>query len=246
MRLKELRKQLSISAKQVSKDLDIPYTTYLNYEKETREPGLRMLNKLADYFNVSVDFLLDRTPVTAVPKEKGLSDSTMGERIRSLRKEKGVTQEELGRLIGVQGAAIRKYENSMVENIPRSSIQKMADFFEVSPEYLLCFSENDFPSGTAVFSKNLNIAMDTQKIKSAELSRRTNIPAAVISQYRSGRYKPALDRIVLIANCLNVSASWLVGFERSEKESRLLKAYNEHPEMQHAIDTLLGLQVNEK
>ena len=43
----------------------------------------------------------------------------------------------------------------------------------------------------------------------------------------------------------NVSASWLVGFERSEKESRLLKAYNEHPEMQHAIDTLLGLQIPE-
>lgn len=179
MRLKELRKQLNISAKQVSKDLDIPYTTYLNYEKETREPGLRMLNKLADYFNVSVDFLLDRTPVTTVPKEKGLSDSTMGERIRELRKEKGVTQEELGKLIGVQRSAIRKYESGMVENIPRSSIQKMADFFGVSPEYLLCFSENQ--------SKTL-----------------------------------------------------------SEKESRLLKAYNEHPEMQHAIDTLLGLQVNEK
>lgn len=246
MRLKDLRKQLNISAKQVSKDLDIPYTTYLNYEKETREPGLRMLNKLADYFNVSVDFLLDRTPVTTVPKEKGLSDNTLGERIRSLRKERGLTQEELANRLGyTHKSAINKIELN-INKIPYSKIKEFADFFGVSPEYLLCFSDNDCPSGTAVFSKNLNIAMDTQKIKSVELSRRTNIPAAVISQYRSGRYKPARDRIVLIANCLNVSASWLVGFERSEKESRLLKAYNEHPEMQHAIDTLLGLQVNEK
>ena len=65
----------------------------------------------------------------------------MGERIRELRKEKGVTQEELGKIIGVRQSAIRKYESGMVENIPRISIQKMADFFDVSPAYLMCFTD---------------------------------------------------------------------------------------------------------
>ena len=77
----------------------------------------------------------------------------MGERIRELRKEKGVTQEELGRVIGVRQSAIRKYESGMVENIPRSSIQKMADFFEVSPVYLMCFTDEKFSAESPDLSR---------------------------------------------------------------------------------------------
>lgn len=62
---------------------------------------------------------------------------TMAETIRMLRLQRGITQEELGKIIGVQKSAIRKYESGMVENIPRSSIKRMADFFEVSPSYLM-------------------------------------------------------------------------------------------------------------
>jgi transcriptional regulator with XRE-family HTH domain len=62
---------------------------------------------------------------------------TMAETIRMLRLQRGITQEELGKIIGVQKSAIRKYESGMVENIPRSSIKRMADFFEVAPSYLM-------------------------------------------------------------------------------------------------------------
>ena len=62
---------------------------------------------------------------------------TMAETIRMLRLQRGMTQEELGDVIGVQKSAVRKYESGMVENIPRSSIKKMADFFGVSPSYLM-------------------------------------------------------------------------------------------------------------
>lgn len=62
---------------------------------------------------------------------------TMAERIRTLRLKQGLTQEELGKVIGVQKSAIRKYESGMVENIPRSSIKKMADLFGVTPSYLM-------------------------------------------------------------------------------------------------------------
>lgn len=68
---------------------------------------------------------------------------TMAETIRMLRTQRGVTQEELGNIIGVQKSAIRKYESGLVENIPRSSIKKMADFFGVSPSYLMGWDEDD-------------------------------------------------------------------------------------------------------
>lgn len=60
-RIKELRLQKNITMSQASKDLNIPYTTYVNYEKEEREPNSEMLIVLANYFNVSVDYLIGRS-----------------------------------------------------------------------------------------------------------------------------------------------------------------------------------------
>lgn len=60
MRLKELRQNAHVTQEQVSKDLNLARTTYRNYENGDREPSLDVLVKLADYFSVSLDFLLER------------------------------------------------------------------------------------------------------------------------------------------------------------------------------------------
>ena len=67
--------------------------------------------------------------------------SKMADTIKKLRLQKGLTQEELGNVIGVQKSAIRKYESGAVQNIKRSSIKKLADFFGVSPSYILGYEE---------------------------------------------------------------------------------------------------------
>jgi len=46
---------------QAAKELEIPYTTFVNYEKGDREPNSEMLIKLADYFETSVDYLICRS-----------------------------------------------------------------------------------------------------------------------------------------------------------------------------------------
>ena len=68
---------------------------------------------------------------------------TMGERIRILRKQHKMSMEELGSKLGVGKSAILKYEKGQVENLPRSTIEKMAILFGVSPSYLMCFDEWD-------------------------------------------------------------------------------------------------------
>ena len=67
--------------------------------------------------------------------------SSMGENIRELRLKHKMTQEQLGAHLGVQKSAIRKYESGMVENIPRSSIKKMAELFGVKPSALMGWEE---------------------------------------------------------------------------------------------------------
>ena len=55
---------------QVARDLTIPYTTYVGYEKGEREPNSETLIALANYYNVSVDYLLGRTDNPKITKNQ--------------------------------------------------------------------------------------------------------------------------------------------------------------------------------
>ena len=66
---------------------------------------------------------------------------TTGDRIRQLRLEHHMTQEELGAKVGVQKAAIYKYENSLVVNLKRSTIEKLAAALDTTPTYLMGMEE---------------------------------------------------------------------------------------------------------
>ncbi|MBO4384775.1 MAG: helix-turn-helix domain-containing protein [Clostridia bacterium] len=58
-------------------------------------------------------------------------------RLRELRQSKGITQDELGRMLGVQKAAVSKYENERI-GIPSGVLSRLMDIFNVSADYLLC------------------------------------------------------------------------------------------------------------
>lgn len=62
---------------------------------------------------------------------------TTGERIRQLRIEHDMTQEELGAKVGVQKAAIYKYETGLIVNLKRSTIEKLAIALSTTPTYLM-------------------------------------------------------------------------------------------------------------
>lgn len=61
MRLKEIRKARGISQVRLAMELHMTQNTISRYETGEREPGITELVKIADYFNISIDYLLDRT-----------------------------------------------------------------------------------------------------------------------------------------------------------------------------------------
>lgn len=61
MRLKEIRKAKGISQLKLATDLNTNQNTISRYETGEREPGIVELIRIADYFNISVDYLLERT-----------------------------------------------------------------------------------------------------------------------------------------------------------------------------------------
>lgn len=55
----------------------------------------------------------------------------IGQKIKEARLLKGLTQEELGNMVGLQKSAIAKYENGRVVNIKRSTLQKLAQALDL-------------------------------------------------------------------------------------------------------------------
>ena len=61
MRLHELRKKRNISQIRLAIDLDMNQNSISRYETGEREADYATLIRIADYFNVSIDYLLGRT-----------------------------------------------------------------------------------------------------------------------------------------------------------------------------------------
>ena len=62
-RLRELRIEMELTQQDIADALKIHYSTYGKYELEQRNPAPEMLLKLADFFNVTTDYLLGRSNV---------------------------------------------------------------------------------------------------------------------------------------------------------------------------------------
>ena len=61
MRLKELRKRRGLSQLRLAMELGMNQNSISRYESGEREADYQTLIQLADYFNVSIDYLLERT-----------------------------------------------------------------------------------------------------------------------------------------------------------------------------------------
>lgn len=60
-RLKELRSSKGLTMQQLGKEIGSTKGTISNLENGNKKPSLDMLIKLADYFNISIDYLVGRT-----------------------------------------------------------------------------------------------------------------------------------------------------------------------------------------
>lgn len=61
----------------------------------------------------------------------------VGERIKKLRISKGLTQEDLGEILGVTKGAIQKYENGGITNFKSDTIKRLTRLFELPPSYFI-------------------------------------------------------------------------------------------------------------
>lgn len=70
LRIRDLREDSDLKQRQIAEVLDCDQSLYSKYEREERPLPLDYADKLADFYHVSVDYLLGRTDVrTPYPKK---------------------------------------------------------------------------------------------------------------------------------------------------------------------------------
>lgn len=81
MRFKEVRQARKLTQQQVADLLEIPLRTYQNYEREINEPDTDVLCKMADFYGVTVDYLVGYSDIAfqvnqqLTPEESRLVDA---------------------------------------------------------------------------------------------------------------------------------------------------------------------------
>ena len=132
-RIKQLREEKGLKQEELAKEMSVSPSAIGMYETNKREPNNELTVKLANYFNVSTDYLLGKCNNEKLEQSVALG---FKDRLVLLRKELGLTQEEFAEKIGYTRTAVSAWE--IGRNEPSNSdTLKIANFFGVTTDYLL-------------------------------------------------------------------------------------------------------------
>jgi len=108
-RIAKLREQRRLTQEELARHLSISRASLSHYEKNRRMPDYETLNKMADFFDVTVDYLIGRTddpspveqndPVKLFENSLELSDEKILERFSLMVDGRELTHEEAKRFI---------------------------------------------------------------------------------------------------------------------------------------------------
>jgi transcriptional regulator with XRE-family HTH domain len=104
MRIKELRKQRGLTMRELGKSIGVAESTVSLYENGKREPDHLTLIKLADFFGVSVDYLLSRTDLPF-----SIQDDT--EKIQPAAKGDELDERLISLLVDLSPSEVRRVED---------------------------------------------------------------------------------------------------------------------------------------
>ena len=98
------------------------------------------------------------------------------------------------------------------------------------------------------FKDRLRQAMARNNMKAVELCERTGVPKSAVSYYLAGKSTPKADRLYIIAETLDVSEAWLLGYEvpmertqaqkRNDSIARLVAEMKRNPNLLGTFEVL--------
>ena len=165
-RLRELQRAEKLTQQELADIAEVSKRTIQNWEDGTSNIKPEKAEKLADYFGVSVGYLL------------GYDDNDINQmnRLKELRKEKGLTQTDLAELLEVTKLTIHNWENG-VSSIKSDRLKKLCEIFDVDVPYLLGYNnvKNETNIKAAVLDEALEKLRAINNMLSVESDEGTNM-----------------------------------------------------------------------
>ena len=237
-RLKELRESRKELQSEVAERIGVSRQAYGLYETGKRQPDLETLNKMADYFEVTVDYLLGRNILTTYNSTTPLPSKILTiqqkphmETLRKLRKERGLRQIDVANVLGITVSAYGNYE--LEQRKPNIDIlNKLANFFGVTVDYLLGRESVTIQSK---FTMNrIRILRKAKKVSMKTLGVQIGVSESTISLYENGKRQPDLQTLSRLADYFEVSIDYLTGrtaSPKSEMPSSLITISEKYPDI---------------
>ena len=133
-RIKEERLALKMTQEELANLLNVSKSTIGMYETGQREPNLEIIKILSYIFEVSTDYLLGKNDNVDC-EESDILMTNICKKIKSLRKQYGITQESLASSISVERSSVGKYETGTVPSL--DVLIRISKYFDVSLDYLI-------------------------------------------------------------------------------------------------------------
>lgn len=136
MKLKKVRIYADLNQKDVAKMLGVAYSSYNTWERENDFIPLRQLDKFCRFFHVSFDYVLGFNDTWKYPDSKNEIDPILlAKRIKRIRRENDLTQDDLAKAFNITRYSISKYENGI--NLALTSyIISFCKYFHVSADFI--------------------------------------------------------------------------------------------------------------
>ena len=126
--LKTLRKKNSLTQKELAEKVGVKQNSYANWENGNREPNIEMLVRIADYFDVSLDYLLGGK-MKNITEEFSLC-------LKKLRMKRKLSQKQIAEELKISQQQYSKWEGGIITPNAETLV-RLADYLDVSVDYLL-------------------------------------------------------------------------------------------------------------
>lgn len=193
--LKKIREENNLSLEKISETTNLPVAYLEEVEKGEKELTTKAIDRIVSMLSQS---------------QKGYSDCTfisaegLGDKIRALREERGISLEEMSQKLGLSLSYLSEVERG--KRTPSlQSLYNICRYFSIPVSLLI-----STPAKMRVIGQKIKLNREAKGLTQKQLARMSGLSSGLIAQLEAAKVQPSLKTIESLAGSLEVSVCYLI------------------------------------